>query len=88
MPGREDRAHVVGPEPPEGDGPFEGGEEHLFAVGGLQRASSSRSPASEVMPRAAAPLMKASAAGPRAQKAFSAAVLGRTARVGMGRGPP
>ena len=40
------------------------------------------------MPRAAAHLMKDSAAGPRVQKAFSDAVFGRTARVGMGRGPP
>ena len=40
------------------------------------------------MPRAAASLMKDSAAGPRAQKVFSAVVFGRTARAGMGRGPP
>ena len=50
-------------------------------------ASSSRSPLSEVIPWAAAPLMKDSAAGPRAQNAFSAGVLGRTARVGMRPGP-
>ena len=48
---------------------------------------SSRSRASPVIPWAAAPLMKATAAGPREQKAFSAALLGRTARWGRGRGP-
>ena len=37
--------------------------------------SSSRSRARPVIPRAAAPLMKASATGPRAQKVFSASVL-------------
>jgi hypothetical protein len=32
--------------------------------------------------------MNASATGPSAQNAFSAAVFGRTARRGAGRGPP
>ena len=44
--------------------------------------SSARSAANEVTPLAAAPLMNSSATGPRAQKACSASVLGRTARAG------
>jgi hypothetical protein len=44
---------------------------------------------SRVCPAAAAPVMNASATGPRAQNSFSAAVFGRTARRGTsGRGPP
>ncbi len=50
--------------------------------------SSTRSPARVVTPRAAAPLMNASATGPRAQNATSAGVLALTARVGSGLGPP
>ena len=50
--------------------------------------SSARSLASRVLPEAAAPVMNASATGPSAQNAFSAAVFGRTARRGAGRGPP
>ena len=50
--------------------------------------SSSRSRASPVIPRAAAPLMKASATGPSEQKVFSASDFGRTERWGEGRGPP
>ena len=50
--------------------------------------SSANSGPSRVLPAAAAPVMNASAMGPSAQNAFSAAVLGRTARCGAGRGPP
>ena len=50
--------------------------------------SSASSGPSRVCPAAAAPVMNASAVGPSAQNAFSAAVLGRTARRGAGRGPP
>jgi hypothetical protein len=51
-------------------------------------ASWFRSRARPVMRWAAAPLMNASAAGPRAQNACSAGFLGRTARAGAGLGPP
>ena len=88
VPGRDDRAHVVGPEAPEGGGPFEGGEEDLCAVGGFHLGQLVEVTLERGDPRAAAPLMKDSAAGPRAQNAFSAEVFGRTARVGIGRGPP
>jgi hypothetical protein len=50
--------------------------------------SSASSAPRRVFPAAAAPVMNASATGPSAQKSFSAAVLGRTARRGLGRGPP
>jgi hypothetical protein len=50
--------------------------------------SSARSVPSRVLPAAAAPVMNASATGPSEQNAFSAAVFGRTARRGAGRGPP
>ena len=50
--------------------------------------SSASSGPSRVCPAAAAPVMNASATGPSAQNAFSAAVFGRTARRGAGRGPP
>ena len=35
VPRRNDRAHVVRPEPPKGSGTFEGGEQDILAVGGL-----------------------------------------------------
>ena len=85
---RQDRAHVAGPEPAELDRPPEGGHEGLFAVGRLHGAQLGEVAARVVTPRAAAPLMNASATGPRAQNACSAGVLGRTARAGSGRGPP
>ena len=50
--------------------------------------SSASSVPSRVLPAAAAPVMNASATGPSAQNSFSAAVFGRTARRGVGRGPP
>ena len=34
--GVEDRDHVGRPEPPEGDGPLQGGDDRLAAVDGLQ----------------------------------------------------
>ena len=84
----EDRAHVVGPEPPELRRPVRWRRRAASWPWAAFRAhSSSRSPASVVDPAAAAPLMKASAAGPRAQKAFSDAVFGRTARRGHGLRP-
>ena len=50
--------------------------------------SSASSGPSRVFPAAAAPVINAPATGPSAQNVFSAAVFGRTARCGAGRGPP
>ena len=76
--GVEDGDHVGRTESPEGHRPFQGGDYRFPAVDGLQVDSSSKSRARPVIPWAAAPLMKASAAGPRAQKVFSAFDLGQT----------
>ena len=85
----EDRADVGGTEPTEGDGPFERGDQGVVGRGRLEGRRGRRGHLrASVIPAAAAALMNASAAGPRAQNAISAVVLGRTARAGAGRAPP
>ena len=87
--GCEDRADVAGPVTAEGDGPFERGDHGVAAVGRFEGGELVEIAGQLLLPAAAAALMNATAAGPSAQNAISAGVLGRTARAGVaGRGPP
>ena len=87
-PGGQDGTHVGGAPPAERDRAAQRGPERVIAVGSAQGVQLGQLRPSRVFPAAAAPVMNASATGPNAQNAFSAAVLGRTARRGAGRGPP
>ena len=79
----------MGPEAPELDRPLEGGDEGARPVGGLHGAQLGEVGGQGGHPPGRRPLDEVLGDRTRGRtNAFSAAVLGRTARAGTGRAPP